>query len=479
MSDKSTSNDRAKAHAALDPPTSCVQKECAQASNNGDEFADVIIVGGGFSGLAAATILSRYPLSVIIIDKSGCDGTQTRNSHAAISHGVFGFPHHTPQQIIQQVLIPVKANRNIRIVKDTVTEIIEPRQSKENEIKSKSGTDRDLLQICTASKGRMSCSRLIVAVGIEDILPDCIPKFYQYYGKSIHHCLVCDGNEYIDKPVVVIGKPEVARLIDLATELCVWTKDITILVDFEQSISTCHVQQSSQCTGDSSTQSLSTTELENKKQSFLSSLSSKQRKVLSRFPSIKLLFHSKIVSLNGEDSNGELKSVTISTLAYETAPHQQNQISQSDLSAKSKPESRSKEKTDQIDEQLMEIPCSAVFFNYGRLQNSKIGISTKQLRNLGCKFNERGDVLCDEFGKICGDEFDVEDGEVGLQENRKKQIDKRISFAGNMTCDWPMLINVSIGQASKIAFKIGQELCEEKIDKLLCEGETNCKSAEE
>jgi thioredoxin reductase len=73
-----------------------------------------------------------------------------------------------------------------------------------------------------------SCGRakkILLATGLADDLPR-VPGLDEYYGRSVHHCLYCDGYEYTDQPVAALGSGEKGAA--LALTMSHWSADVIL-----------------------------------------------------------------------------------------------------------------------------------------------------------------------------------------------------------------------------------------------------------
>lgn len=145
---------------------------------------DVIIIGAGAAGIAAAIQLARYNHSVLVFD--GGDG---RTSWVPAFHNYLGFPQGVSGKELLRQGKEQAQKYGAEIVK-----------SKVNSVRIE---DQESFSITTSS-AEYRCRRLILATGIEDVQPDISNK-YDFAGRSLFYCLDCNSYEFIGKKAVVLG----------------------------------------------------------------------------------------------------------------------------------------------------------------------------------------------------------------------------------------------------------------------------------
>jgi thioredoxin reductase len=144
---------------------------------------DVIIVGGGFAGLAAATYLARARRSVRVLDTG-----KPRNRFADASHGFLGQDGSDPRQIL--------ATARKQLLAYPTVELIEAEA-----IAARVGDDR--FSVIFASGKEIGARKLILAFGVRDELPD-LPGLQERWGKTVLHCPYCHGFEFSDQELGVL-----------------------------------------------------------------------------------------------------------------------------------------------------------------------------------------------------------------------------------------------------------------------------------
>ncbi len=144
---------------------------------------DVIILGGGYAGMAAALQIARARRRVLVIDTG-----QRRNRFAAHSHGFIGQDGSDPAEIARQARDQILAYPTVTWIRQ---EAIAARPDARGFVVT--------LDDGTEQVGR----RLILAPGVRDTLPD-VPGLQGRWGRSVFHCPYCHGYE-LDGPLGVLA----------------------------------------------------------------------------------------------------------------------------------------------------------------------------------------------------------------------------------------------------------------------------------
>ncbi len=178
---------------------------------------DVMIVGGSYSGLAAAMALGRALKHVLIIDSGKPCNRQTPYSHNFITQD-----GKTPNEIATLAKQQVEKYDTVKFFSGIVN----------NGIKTKNG-----FAIQTTSGEAFSAKKLIFASGIRDIMQD-IDGYTECWGISVIHCPYCHGYEVRNEKTGILGNGEYG--FDFSTLISNWTKDLTL---FTNGISTLTEEQ--------------------------------------------------------------------------------------------------------------------------------------------------------------------------------------------------------------------------------------------
>lgn len=147
---------------------------------------DVIIVGGSFAGLSAATYLARARRRICIIDAGA-----PRNRFAARSHGFFGHDGSSPADMLSSGRAQVAAYPSAVLVSGTVSDA------------QKSRTPHGGFAITLDGGQQLNARSLILAFGISDQLPP-IEGLAERWGRSVLHCPYCHGYEFSGRRLGVL-----------------------------------------------------------------------------------------------------------------------------------------------------------------------------------------------------------------------------------------------------------------------------------
>jgi len=179
---------------------------------------DVIIVGGSYSGLAAAMALGRALKYVLVIDDGMPCNKQTPHSHNFITQD--GKP---PKEIAALAKQQVERYDTVKFFNGFAT----------NGVKTENG-----FEIQTASGETFGAKKLIFATGIKDIMPN-IEGYAECWGISVLHCPYCHGYEVRNERTGILGNGEYG--FEFSNLISNWTKDLTL---FTNGKSTLTVEQS-------------------------------------------------------------------------------------------------------------------------------------------------------------------------------------------------------------------------------------------
>jgi thioredoxin reductase len=169
---------------------------------------DAIIIGGSYSGLAAAMSLGRALRHVLIIDSGNPCNKQTSHSHNFITQD-----GNTPEQIRITAQEQVARYSTISFYSGLAV----------SGAKTETG-----FEITTDKNDTFAAKKLLFATGIKDIMLD-IPGFAECWGISIIHCPYCHGYEVRNQKTGLLGNGDAG--FDYARTISNWTKDLTLFTN--------------------------------------------------------------------------------------------------------------------------------------------------------------------------------------------------------------------------------------------------------
>jgi thioredoxin reductase (NADPH) len=175
---------------------------------------DVIIIGAGPAGLAAAIYTARAALSTLVIDESSAGG-QVKTTHQVANYPGFIEP-----------IAGHKLAGNMR------------KQAEKYGTKFKLAVDITTLHLSDQEKwvelnneDKYTAEFVIIATGSSPRLLN-IPGEKDYKGSGVSYCATCDGEFYKDKDIFVIGGGNSAMEESLL--LLQFVKSITVIHQFDE-----------------------------------------------------------------------------------------------------------------------------------------------------------------------------------------------------------------------------------------------------
>jgi thioredoxin reductase len=174
---------------------------------------DAIIVGGSYSGLAAAMALGRALKEVLIIDSGKPCNEQTPYSHNFVTQD-----GKTPKEIATSAKQQVEKYETITFFNGLAT--------------NGSKTDKGF-EIQVTSGEIFHADKLIFATGIKDEIPN-IEGASECWGISLLHCPYCHGYEVRNQKTGILGNGEHAY--ELAKLISNWTNDLTVYTNGKSSL---------------------------------------------------------------------------------------------------------------------------------------------------------------------------------------------------------------------------------------------------
>ncbi|MEL0626345.1 NAD(P)/FAD-dependent oxidoreductase [Salinibacterium amurskyense] len=184
---------------------------------------DVVIVGGGPAGLSAALNLARARRRTLVLDSN-----RPRNSATFHSHGFLSRDGISPLELRKMGREELEQYPNVSFER-TIVESIQPLNAAA-EMDTASASEDALATVgagftVTHRGGAVTTRTVLIATGLREVLPK-LPTLRAFYGTSIHSCMECDGYEYADKPIALIGHTD--DLAERALLLSQWSRDLIV-----------------------------------------------------------------------------------------------------------------------------------------------------------------------------------------------------------------------------------------------------------
>jgi len=182
------------------------------------DLYDCIVVGAGPAGLSASLFLARYRRRTLTFHHNS-----PRNEYAHNVHGFLGHDGISPAELLARGRDEVTSYGGL-IVQGCVTRI---EQLSNDHFRVYAGDGDE-------GSRTFDARRVLLATGLRDLTPDC-PGFREFYGASVHHCPDCDGYEYTEKRIAVLGSG--TNTVGFALRLLTWTNKITVITENKDGLS--------------------------------------------------------------------------------------------------------------------------------------------------------------------------------------------------------------------------------------------------
>ena len=170
---------------------------------------DVVVIGGGPAGLAAALWVARYRRRVLLVD-----GGRPRNTPTVATHGYLGTDGADPWELVLFRAKDLLDYPEVTFVAGAEAVAVE--------------ADDGGFEVVLDDGRTVRALRLILATGVVDVLPS-IDRFGEFYGSSAFTCPTCDGYEAQNKTIVVIGDHD--DLGAFAVGMLDWASAVTVIVE--------------------------------------------------------------------------------------------------------------------------------------------------------------------------------------------------------------------------------------------------------
>ncbi len=168
---------------------------------------DVLVVGAGPAGASAALELGRARRRVLLLD-----GGLGRNAPTGAAHGLYTRDGASPAEL-HRIACEQLAGYAVQVVNGKAV---------------RAQAVQGGFEVTLEGGAVHAASRLLLAYGVRDLLPD-VPGVRERWGHTVIHCPYCDGWEYQDRRAVVYGRGNSAHHMALTLQL--WTPHVTVLTD--------------------------------------------------------------------------------------------------------------------------------------------------------------------------------------------------------------------------------------------------------
>jgi thioredoxin reductase len=169
---------------------------------------DAVVIGAGPAGLSAALNLARARRTVLVLDSN-----RPRNSATFHAHGFLSRDGISPLELRRLGQAELEAYPEAVYERGLVSGV-EPVE-----------TGGFTVSYATTS---VHTRTVILATGLRE-LPPKLPSLRAFYGTSIHSCMECDGYEYADRPIALIGDTD--DLAERALLLSQWSRDLVVFTN--------------------------------------------------------------------------------------------------------------------------------------------------------------------------------------------------------------------------------------------------------
>lgn len=175
---------------------------------------DVIIAGGGPAGLQAALVLGRARRRALL-----CDTDEPRNSVTGVIHGFLTRDGVDPADLRRTAEEELSHYPTVEIRPVAITD---------------AQLEDGQFTVALGDGVQESADRLILATGVVDELP-AIPGLDGLWGRSVFHCVYCDGYERREQPLAVLDASAGGGFY--ALQLTGWSSDVVLCTNGATEIS--------------------------------------------------------------------------------------------------------------------------------------------------------------------------------------------------------------------------------------------------
>jgi thioredoxin reductase len=196
---------------------------------------DAVIVGAGPAGLSAALNLARARRRVLLLDTN-----RPRNAATLVSHGFItrdGIAPHELRRLAREELSAYpQAEHQLARVHD-IAAFGTPGEhiyATDTHTTGSTGLFEVSAKGINGKPDRTVTTRtVLLATGLHEELP-ALPSIRSFYGLGLFSCVACDGYEYSDRPIALIG--ETSDVAWRALLISQWSNHLTVFTNGSDAI---------------------------------------------------------------------------------------------------------------------------------------------------------------------------------------------------------------------------------------------------
>ncbi|WP_394768728.1 NAD(P)/FAD-dependent oxidoreductase [Lacisediminihabitans sp.] len=176
---------------------------------------DVVVVGAGPAGLSAALNLARARRRVLVLDAN-----RPRNAATLVSHGFLTRDGVAPHELRRLAREELAQYPEAELQLATVQSVANAESGEGFAVEAKG--------VNGSPNRSLTASRVLIATGLKETLP-ALPSIRAFYGLGLFSCIECDGYEYGDRPLALIG--ETSDLASRALLIAQWSHNLTVFTN--------------------------------------------------------------------------------------------------------------------------------------------------------------------------------------------------------------------------------------------------------